>query len=139
MEIAIDFDGTCVTHDFPKVGNDIGAIPVLKKLVDAGHNLILFTMRSDAKSVSSDEYGIHNEAGDYLTHATSWFFQNGIKLYGIQKNPTQQSWTESPKCYAQMYIDDAALGCPLVYGEHLRPYVDWVKVEEMLCAQNLIK
>ena len=47
MEICIDFDGTCVTHDFPKVGKDIGAIPVLKKLIENGHNLILFTMRSD--------------------------------------------------------------------------------------------
>jgi len=33
MEICIDFDGTCVTHEFPKVGKDIGAVPVLKKLV----------------------------------------------------------------------------------------------------------
>ena len=35
MEICVDFDGTCVTHEFPKVGKDIGAVPVLKKLVDA--------------------------------------------------------------------------------------------------------
>lgn len=25
MTIAVDFDGTCVTHDFPKVGKNIGA------------------------------------------------------------------------------------------------------------------
>ena len=25
MYIGIDFDGTCTTHDFPKVGKDIGA------------------------------------------------------------------------------------------------------------------
>ena len=43
MDIVIDFDGTCVTHEFPLVGKDIGAIPVLKKLVENGHNLILFT------------------------------------------------------------------------------------------------
>ena len=28
--IAIDFDGTVVTHEYPKVGRDIGAVPVLK-------------------------------------------------------------------------------------------------------------
>jgi hypothetical protein len=28
--IAVDFDGTCVTHEYPKVGRDIGAVPVLK-------------------------------------------------------------------------------------------------------------
>jgi hypothetical protein len=33
MIIAVDFDGTCVTHDFPHVGKDIGAVPVLKELV----------------------------------------------------------------------------------------------------------
>lgn len=32
MDIVIDFDGTCVTHEFPLVGKDIGAVPVLKKL-----------------------------------------------------------------------------------------------------------
>jgi hypothetical protein len=41
MEINIDFDGTCVTHDFPNIGTDIGSIPVLKKKVANGHKLIL--------------------------------------------------------------------------------------------------
>ena len=49
MIIAIDFDGTCVTHEFPSVGKSIGAEKVLKRLVDNGHQLILFTMRSDRK------------------------------------------------------------------------------------------
>lgn len=31
MILGLDFDGTCVTHEFPKIGKDIGAIPVLKK------------------------------------------------------------------------------------------------------------
>ena len=46
MIIAVDFDGTCVTHEFPKVGKDIGAVPVLKKLIEKGHKIILYTMRS---------------------------------------------------------------------------------------------
>ena len=37
MIIAIDFDGTCVTHDFPGIGKDIGAIPILKKLIKNGN------------------------------------------------------------------------------------------------------
>jgi hydroxymethylpyrimidine pyrophosphatase-like HAD family hydrolase len=45
--IAIDFDGTCVSHEYPLVGKDIGAIPVLKELMSNGHRLILFTMRSN--------------------------------------------------------------------------------------------
>jgi hypothetical protein len=52
IEICIDFDGTCVTHEFPKVGKDIGAAPVLKELTEKGHRLILFTMRSDKSDVT---------------------------------------------------------------------------------------
>lgn len=134
MEICIDFDGTCVTHEFPRVGKDIGAIPVLNKLADAGHNLILFTMRSDIEEVTSDDYGIHKQAGEYLTDAVNWFIDNHIPLHGVNVNPTQHTWTKSPKAYGQLYIDDAALGCPLIYNSEIsdRPFVDWAKVEEML-------
>ena len=54
MDICIDFDGTAVTHDFPKVGKDIGAVPVLMRLVNSGHRLILFTMRSNVEKVEND-------------------------------------------------------------------------------------
>lgn len=139
MTIAIDFDGTCVTHDFPQVGRDIGAAPVLRKLVEAGHQLVLFTMRSniDNNTGYSDEVPeIHN--GNFLDDAVDWFKQNGIPLYGIQVNPAQSSWTTSPKAYAQLYIDDAALGCPLWFGDHERPYVDWAAVEKYLITRGII-
>lgn len=140
MEICIDFDGTCVTHEFPKVGKDIGALPVLNKIVNAGHNLILFTMRSDIEEVTSNDYGIHKQTGNYLTDAVNWFEENNIKLYGINVNPSQTSWTKSPKAYGQLYIDDAALGCPLIYNPEIsdRPFVDWTKVEEMLKAIGVL-
>jgi hydroxymethylpyrimidine pyrophosphatase-like HAD family hydrolase len=118
MDIAIDFDGTVVTHDYPKVGKDIGSVPVLKKLIENGHKLILFTMRS----------------GRELSEAVEWFKKNEVELHGIQYNPSQASWTSSNKCYAQMYIDDAALGSPLKLDMELsnRPFIDWKKVEIML-------
>ena len=53
MDICIDFDGTCVTHEFPIIGRDIGAVPILKSLVDSGHRLILFTMRSKKEFLSA--------------------------------------------------------------------------------------
>jgi len=118
MLIAVDFDGTCVTHDYPRVGKDIGAVPVLKRLVEEGHSLILWTMRS----------------GKELNDAIKWFENNGIELYGIQENPTQKSWTSSPKAYAQLYIDDAALGspCKMDYSLSNRKFIDWNEVEQML-------
>ncbi len=124
MEIAIDFDGTCVTHDYPKVGKNIGALNILEKLIENKHNLILYTMRS----------------GKELDDAINWFKENNIKLYGIQFNPTQKDWTSSNKCYAQLYIDDAALGCPLSTDLTIsnRPFVDWVRVESLLLNKGII-
>lgn len=123
MNIVLDFDGTVVTHDYPKIGKDIGAQPVLKALVDNGHKLILFTMRSDKELIES----------------VQWFEANEIELYGIQKNPTQDKWTTSPKAYGELIIDDAALGCPLLYrkGTSLREFADWRKINELLYLREL--
>jgi hypothetical protein len=147
ISILIDFDGTCVRHEFPKVGKDIGAVPVLKELVANGNKLILFTMRSDIDKPTSKDGEIITEGGNYLTQAIEWFKQNEIELYGVQTNPTQHTWTTSPKAYGKMIIDDTALGCPLIYGEadeegvmvyYERPHVDWVRVRDMLSWKNLI-
>lgn len=135
MVIAIDFDGTCVTHEYPKVGRDIGAVPILKKLVENGHELILFTMRSDKPGISPVTKQLE-EGG--LRDAIKWFWDNEIPLFGIQTNPTQVNWTSSPKCYAELYIDDAALGCPLISYPFKRSYVDWYEVEKILRKKGLI-
>lgn len=125
--ICIDFDGTCVTHEYPDVGEDIGAVPILKKLVANGHRLILYTMRGHKS----------DDGRDALKDATDWFAKNGIELYDINKNPTQETWTVSPKVYADIYIDDAALGAPLKDNGG-RPYVDWAKAEDMLRNRGLL-
>ncbi|HPO05606.1 MAG TPA: hypothetical protein PLQ36_00685 [Candidatus Gracilibacteria bacterium] len=137
MNIAIDFDGTCVTHDFPEIGKEIGASLVLQELVEQGHNLILFTMRSDRMALR-EELGELNR--DYLTEALAWFAKHNIPLWGIQRNPEQDEWTTSPKAYAKLYIDDAALGCPLKSDTSLshRPFVDWEKVREMLVKKGIL-
>ena len=38
LVIAVDFNGTCVTYCYPEgTGEDIGAVPVLKRLLAEGH------------------------------------------------------------------------------------------------------
>jgi hypothetical protein len=141
MIIAIDYDGSVVAHAFPAIGKDIGAIPVLKRLTNAGNKLILFTMRSNRPNKGNiNDPTILDKSGMFLDDAVNWFKQNDIPLYGIQKNPSQQYWTTSPKCYAELYIDDAALGCPLKFDEAIsdRPFVDWEKVERILEEMKLI-
>jgi hypothetical protein len=111
--IAVDFDGTCVTHEYPEIGRDIGAQPVLKEMVAKGHQLILWTMRD----------------GICLAQALDWFKRNDIPLGSVNENPNQVVWTDSPKAYAQLYIDDAAYGAPLIEGlAGERPHFDWSKV-----------
>lgn len=124
VPIAVDFDGTCVEHHFPDTGPDVpGAVEVLRELADAGAHLILWTMRSKAS----------------LLEAAAWFELNRIRLAGHNENPAQRRWTTSPKAYARIYIDDAALGCPLIPGTTARPgagkpraMVDWQAVARML-------
>ena len=141
--ICCDFDGTAVTHEFPKIGKDIGAVPVLKQLVKEGHKSVLFTMRSDRSKMKIDgltDKTVHNVTGDFLTDAVNWFRDNDIPLYGINTNPTQFEWTSSPKAYGQVYIDDAALGCPLLFSEGFsdRPFVDWWQVYLLLWKNGII-
>ena len=141
MIIGIDFDGTCTTHEFPKVGRDINAVPVLLNLVKNGHKLVLFTMRSDIKTPRSNNREITPKGGMYLTDAVNWFVKNKIPLYGIQTNPEQHSWTTSPKAYCNLYIDDAGLGMPLVKNNEFgdRPYVNWEIVDNILLDGKYIQ
>jgi hypothetical protein len=118
----LDFDGTVVTHEFPQIGTELPhCVAVLNRIVNNGGRIVLNTMRSD------------REEGDYLTQAVDWFKERNIPLFGINVNPEQTEWTTSPKVYAHIYIDDAALGCPTEYLAYPgRPSVNWHKVEEML-------
>lgn len=127
LTIGIDFDGTLHKHSYPEVGEVIpGAYEVLQRLQARGHKLILWTMRS-------------NES---LVDAVKAVESHGIKLHGANKNPGQDSWTNSPKQFAHIYIDDAALGCPLIQefknGAAERPFVDWVRVENLLTEQGVL-
>lgn len=124
MVIAIDFDGTCVTNEYPNVGKDIGAVPVLKRIVEKGHRIILYTMRDNNR----------------LKDAEQWFESNNIPLWGVNNNPAQERWSSSPKIYAHLYIDDAALGVPLKLNKKISDtyFVDWEKVENFLRENGII-
>lgn len=138
LYIAVDFDGTCVKHAFPKIGDDIGAVPVLKKLVNAGHKIILYTMRSHNDNGTEHDHSSLKGDNDTLQDAIDWFKENDIPLYGVNDNPSQHRWTGSAKIYANIYIDDAALGIPLLKDNQGNIYVDWIKVESMLKLMNVV-
>lgn len=127
MILAIDFDGTCVDHRYPDVGNDVpGAAKWLKAFSESGAKLILWTMRSPGR----------DDGTNPLKDAVDWFERNGLPLYGVNSNPSQGTWTGSPKAYAHTYIDDAAFGCPLRQNPRMggRPFVDWSVVGPAVLA-----
>ena len=122
--IAVDFDGTIVAHAYPAIGREVpNAIRVLKKLQEQGTQLILWTMRS----------------GDRLDEAVRYCEEKGITFWGINQNPAQAQWTDSPKAYASIYIDDAALGCPTLWDEGTqRRMVNWRDIEAILIRKGVL-
>ena len=76
-------------------------------------------------------------SGETLQEAYDYLKDNGIELFGVNKNP-EQNWSTSPKAYCHVYIDDAALGCPLIRKFNQRPMVFWPKVREFLKAKGLL-
>ena len=117
--ICVDFDGTIVDHCYPDIGVPVpGAIEWMRRWVDGGAKIILYTMRADG-----------NSAGPVLTEAVDYLRECGVELYGINRNPDQDEWSASPKAYGQIYVDDSAFGCPMIHpGGFNQPCVDWSKV-----------
>jgi len=115
--ICVDFDGTCVEHRYPEIGVEVPYAVTILKQIAREHNVILYTMRS----------------GKELEDAVQWFMKRDIPLYGVNENPTQSRWTSSPKVYGQLYIDDAAAGCPLIPSTTTnRLMVNWFGLIETL-------
>lgn len=124
MIIAVDFDGTIVEHDYPMIGKEVPyAIDVLRDLHEEEDvQLILYTMRSGIELVKADEY----------------LKSKGITKHWVNENKRQISWTSSPKVYAHLYIDDAAVGTPLIKEGNNRAYVDWKEIAKLLLNYGLL-
>lgn len=115
-DIAVDFDGTCVFHKYPEVGeNAPHAVRVLKRLSAEGHRLVLWTRRD----------------GEHLREAVLWFAKHGIPLQGANGNFPRQSWSDSPKACVDYFIDDRNLFSPVVRYP-AGTCLDWKRCEREL-------
>jgi hypothetical protein len=98
MIIAVDFDGTIVEHEYPRIGKPIPfALDVLKKLQQEEHHiLILWTMRE----------------GDLLEEAINYCQKNGLTFYAHNKNYPEEKFQEgdSRKLSVDIFIDDRNIG-----------------------------
>ena len=97
MIIAVDFDGTIVTHKYPEIGEEIPfAIDVLKLLQkEEHHRLILWTVRR----------------GRRLEEALKFCRERGLEFYAANKNYPEEDEQDAPrKLNADMFIDDRNFG-----------------------------
>lgn len=128
--VATDFDGTIVTHEYPNVGTPLPyAFETLKKLREKGIRVILWTMRGHPDLEKFPHLDIRTGEfipKDTLQEAIDFCKEKGLEFDGINFSPEQ--FSTSPKQYAHVYIDDTALGCPLVSPRK----VDWVEVIKYL-------
>ncbi|OFX24996.1 MAG: hydrolase [Bacteroidetes bacterium GWA2_31_9b] len=109
MKIAVDFDGTIVDHEYPRIGKiKLFAFETLKALQKRGDSLILWTYRS----------------GKELDEAVEFCRKNGIEFYAVNKNYPEEIFddTISRKIEADIYIDDRNIG----------GFKDWSEIWQLL-------
>ena len=117
MVIAIDFDGTIVTHAYPSIGKPIPfAIDTLKKLQQEGHHqLILWTCRE----------------GKLLQEAIDYCAARGLEFYAVNSNFPEETAAivRARKLEADLFIDDRNLG----------GIPDWGVIYQMIRSGNQFK
>lgn len=126
FKVAIDFDGCMVHHPFGNTVEDYQSsdmIPVPDAIDwclafnSIGIKLILWTSRGTQS---------------FLHQAIEYMESNGIKLFGVNDNEHQKSWSDSPKVHAHVYVDDNGL-VPLCYPiPEKRGVVNWKVVGPMV-------
>ena len=99
MTIAVDFDGTIVTHKYPNIGEEIPfAVDTLKMLRNDGHKLILWSVRE----------------GELLDAAVQWCRDRGLEFYTVNRDYPEETTDNNPhfsrKLKVDMFIDDRNLG-----------------------------
>ena len=98
MIIAVDFDGTIVEHQYPRIGKEKPfAIATLKRLQNEGHRIVLWTVRE----------------GKLLQQAVDFCRERGLEFYTVNTNFFDEHPEEpdySRKIKADIFIDDRNLG-----------------------------
>ena len=125
MLIQLDFDGTVVEFDYPKIGllNE-GSIEVVNKLRNAGHELVLNTYRADLNDGTLEEAHVFlKEIGIFPSH---------LPIPTNEKKVKSPPWDLTQFMEDQvLFIDDDTKNIPLrpCVGCHLL-MVDWLELDK---------
>lgn len=116
--VGIDFDGTIVEDEFPKVGKTKrGALRTIKRIMNSGNYVVIWTCR---------DYGIIQEFIDKNFHPKYQF-----NLY-VNENPPQlrAKWGNDPrKIGVDLFIDDKNI---------YTTKIDWSEIDEELVRLGYI-
>lgn len=96
--VAVDFDGILCRDEFPGIGApNYGMISLVREIIDAGHEAVLWTSRAD----------------DRLVEAVRWCEDRGLRFCAVNDNaPSNRARYEGEypngtrKVYADVYLDD---------------------------------
>jgi len=107
MIIAIDFDGTLVVDEFPKIGRlRENAKEVVNLLCNEGYYIVIWTCRT----------------GMRLTEAIDFLNAQGIRFHAVNEshpgNISAYGGIDTRKIFADVYIEDKC-----VFHQH-----DWMKI-----------
>lgn len=98
--IAVDFDGTIVSHEYPNIGSELPfATETLRMLIRDRHRLILWSVRE----------------GKLLQDAIDWCKERGVEFYAVNRDYPEERGVEnnnhfSRKVKVDYFIDDRGIG-----------------------------
>lgn len=116
LKIAIDFDGTIVENEYPRIGKEmLFAFETMKALQEKRHRLILWTFRE----------------GKRLQDAVDYCQSRGITFYAVNKSYPEEVYQpnneQTPrKLNVDLFIDDRNLG----------GFPGWVRIYDMLIKKK---
>lgn len=125
MTIYLDWDGTVVEHQYPKMGElNPGAVEVITRLHKARHIIIINTMRAEIQGEIPEIEAMLPKIG------LEFLGNNPYRLSKLEPHPFNMKEILKSRI---LCIDDIAEGIPLrnaVYSNG--KMVDWKKLDEIL-------
>lgn len=122
MIVAVDFDGTLTTGNYPEIGSPKPyAVEYMRRLKEDGHYIILWTCRKDKR----------------LEEAINWLLDQGIPFDRVNAHEPKNLamyGDDTRKVYAHCYVDDKQVGGLPTWPE----IYEYITTEEMKWKEKSI-
>lgn len=141
MKIYLDFDGTVVEHIYPQMGrSNFGSLEVVRKLQNAGHQIVLNTYRADCNNGTLEQAVKYlKEYAWMVTHPRNEDFELlPFEVLNEKIHPPLFNIDEFIK-NKEIFIDDMSNGTPLKPAQMSNGFmVDWVELERIFVEKGIL-